>query len=79
MCGHGERAMSAASVLEAKRANDLRLPARRRRVGRICDADLHHRYRRAQRSGDGFRYANAPGVHGRDDEPGRFAERDLTQ
>jgi len=25
MCGHGERAMSAASVLEAKRANDLRV------------------------------------------------------
>ena len=64
---------------DTDRANDLRVLARSRRLGRIRDALVYHHYRCAQWRGDGLRHACAPGVHGRDDKPRRFAQCDLAQ
>ncbi len=64
---------------DTDRANDLRVFARSRRLGRIRNAIVYHHYRCAQWRGYGLRHACAPGVHRRDDKPRRFAQCDLAQ
>jgi predicted MFS family arabinose efflux permease len=48
-------------------------------VAWIRDDFVHHHCRRAEWNFDGIRHAGAPGIHGRNDKPGRFAKRDITQ